>query len=165
MTFSTFNSTQLDEITRILAVEVPDSNGTYAPLYDYIYSQITDPVLLDEPLDGVDKSVWLWVKGAIGVNSNDNEYFSDFIREYTSQQYLLRKSTPLDLADLQLASNKIAEAFAKDILNEPTGVNPTHALPTLDRIRDYDAGQTAAEIFDDNFSPWAGTLLFPFLES
>lgn len=167
----TFTQTQLD----ILRREDPSNPGTFiglipdaesshnwTPVYNYIFEQITDNygTANELPKTGVDKSVWLWVQGATQVNADDGSYFSDFIRDYTTTQYELRYGTTTGL-DIDAASDQIARAFALDIA-DPQSQN-FGFLPNINRVGAIDAGEIAAGIFGDNYSPWAGTILFPFL--
>lgn len=167
-------------------LDAASTTNDYTPVYKFIlfhtsefsvpvsdYTQVTHELLDDAtPLDGVDQASWLWARGAYGVNDpNEDNFFSDFIRDYTEAQFLLRYGGVLGdnngdgLNDLQAASNNIANAFALDILNVRNG-----SLPSTADIAEFDAGETAAEIFsvlpiegEGNFSPWAGTILFPYL--
>lgn len=172
-----FSQSQIGILTTLYGTA--DSSGNWSPVYQYIYDQITDyqevwagnVMRIEEtPKANVDASVWQWVAGARGVNSDDGEYFSDFIRDYTTRQYELRYGST-DGLDIDEASNKIAKAFAEDILNlDDDNPNLNHNLPEIDRVGRIDAGEIASGIFEinavetgGNYSPWAGTILFPFL--
>ena len=162
-------------LSNLLAQAALDQNinpqAAYTPVYDYIYSAIstTDINGHDIAESGVDKSVWEWVKGARQVNADDGSYFSDFIRDYTSTQYELRYGQTLSDLDIQNASNKIIDAFAKDIISSE-GI-----LPSLLQTGQFDAGSIAANIFNNSlfnstlpnhdYSPWAGTILFAYLDT
>lgn len=77
----------------------PDHN--YKPVYQYIFDQITDYTTIEletgnytvaAPKAGLEKSeqsVWIWGQGALGVNSNDNSFFSNYIREWTATEFML----------------------------------------------------------------------------
>jgi hypothetical protein len=155
-----FNAAQLAELSNRLMAAT--SNKSYQPVYQYIYDQIT---YNGAPATGVDKSVWLWVKGALGVNSNDGGYFSDYIRDWTAAEYQLQNGRAIPASgagSIQDASNDIAARFANDILNTFND-NPGHDLPSLSRTGVHDAGSVASKIFGNNYSPWAGTILFTYL--
>ncbi len=176
----TFDSTQRAAISAALAspgtVTYPDS---YYNVYSTIFDMISDigpgsEKIPASTLTADEINVWLWLRGAMQVNANDGSYFSDFIREYTAEQYHLRTGETLDEEDIQTASNNIAKAFAEDILNiftppvdDPSATdpnpNPTYELPSILETGQFDAGAIAAGIFDNNYSPWAGTILFPML--
>ena len=169
-----FTSEQIIEIQNRLALA--QSNDDFTPVYEYIFEQITDNYGTENatPKAGVDKAVWLWVEGAIGVNANDGSFFSNYITDQTARQLELRYGTSLGdsdgngINDLQDASNDIAEQFAIDI-SDPAS-SSYGFLPSINRVGLVDAGSIASGIFDQhpadgagNYSPWAGTILFPFL--
>lgn len=172
------NATEKD-ILEALHDDVTSNTPTisYADLYRYILAEISQ---LDAegyliPATGVDKSSWLWVRGAIDVNSNADTYFAQFIRDYTQKQYEIRYGegsiTPSNLEiKIQNASNDIALNLVDDILgNSQNHQNPNHELPSIDIIGRIDAAGAASQVFNGfeesggNYSPWAGTILFPFL--
>ena len=116
------------------------------------------------PLENIDKSVWLWIEGAVGVNRSHDDFFSQFIETYTSNQFRLRTGNELDKTRLQSSSNEIANELVKDLLNEnDVRGNPNNELPSLYQLGLYDAGAAAAKLFGGDFTPWSGTVLFPFL--
>jgi hypothetical protein len=131
----------------------PTALGAWAPVYDQLYQYISNDTM-SGPAAGVDNNVWLWVRGARLVNAGQGP-FANFIREYTSIQYKLRTSQDLSAADLNRASNGIAQAFVSDVL--------ARGVPDIAGTGFNDAGPTASTLFGDNFSPWAGTLLFSSL--
>ena len=168
-----FTQAQLDEIRELR--DAGPVGGNYSHVYLFIFNQLSDLNGDGDPIPktGVDKDVWLWLRGAADVNADAGTFFSDFVREYTKEQFILRGIDP-SFSDQQIetridfASNNIALTFIRDILNEPPpggtiGSNPNHELPNMERIRLFDAGSIAAGVFDNSFAPWAGTLLFPFL--
>ena len=129
-----FTSPQLIELSSRLTTA--SSTENYAPVYQYIYDCITISGLYDTPAAGVDSSVWEWVAGAKGVNANDGSYFSDYIRDWTTAEYRLRNGNSMPASgagSVQDASNRIALAFANDILNLGTIPNPNNYLPSLER--------------------------------
>lgn len=79
----TFSPTQISEIEGRLAIAQGTNN--YSPLYDYIFWSLSDNAGTgnETPKSNVDKSVWLWVRGARHVNANDGTYFSNYIRDWT----------------------------------------------------------------------------------
>ncbi len=165
-----FSPAQIDEIHARLTTA--KANQKYGPVYDYIFQSITDDIGTDDErpktdaISGrVNKSVWLWVRGAKGVNADSSDFFSQFIRDYTKEQHRMRFGRILEDALLQVASNQICDRFATDIIALGT-------LPSLARTGGNDAGAIAAQIFDgqrhglhfkEDYAPWAGTILFPFL--
>ncbi|MFZ4703981.1 MAG: hypothetical protein ACOYMG_28385, partial [Candidatus Methylumidiphilus sp.] len=84
------------------------------------------------------------------------------IREYTELQYQLRSGVTMSPSILQIASNEIAANFLTEI------VNGGGVLPNLDTVGRVDAASAAANLFNglassthaNNYSPWAGTVLF-----
>lgn len=113
------------------------------------------------PKTGIDVGVWAWVNGAIKVNAADG-FAADFIREYTATQFSLRGLvSPFSPEQPnQLASNNIALRLLIDIVAYGD-------LPGIEGLGAIDAGAAASDVFahDDvqEYAPWAGTLLFPFL--
>lgn len=159
--------------------------GLGVPVYSYIYNLATVQTTSTDvstglsqtitvPKPGVDAGVVIWLSGARDVN-NQQGLFSDFIREYTKAQYEIRgpsvNSQPgLDInAKVQEASNYIALRLAEDIcgIKESPTKQGTNKLPGIMSIAVIDAGESAATIFKhtgfDEYAPWAGTLLLPFL--
>lgn len=157
----TLSSAQVSYLSSLIA-NGPDASGihqgTYRTLYTAIIEMVTDDYGLAtaSPKAGVENSVWLWLNGARDVNSGVG-YFSDYIRMYTEKQYLLRTGEVLDSSAIQDTSNVIALAVANQIISD------NGLIPDILTIGEDDAGSIAAGIFLDNYSGWAGTLLFPFL--
>lgn len=99
------------------------------------------------------------MKGAKEINA-DNGPFSDFIRNYTKQQYELRFGETPSHEQVQQASDAIATAVIDDILNlNPDHPNPTHTFPTLEALGKYDAEKAAAVLFKGDTAGWSGNLL------
>lgn len=156
----------LEELEQInLAYENADaaaSNseaGKFKSVYDLIYSIVTnESFFYDTPVEGLEENVWIWIGGASQVNSGTG-YFADFIREYTRTQYELRYRITISDEELNIASNKIARNFIEDILEGST--------PSIEELGLIDAAPIAGDIFNQvfpsNYTPWSGTLLFPFL--
>lgn len=94
MTFQ-FLTTDISAIAALAGNASPDNDGTRRTLYDTIFAAITDGfgTSNEVPKEGVDASVWLWVRGARDVNSGVG-YFADFIQDYTAAQYQLRYGVP-----------------------------------------------------------------------
>lgn len=127
------------------------------------------PITHASPIVGVDPAAWLWLRGAINVNSGGGT-FGQYIRDYTKLQYKYRSGDELSDQAFQDASNIIARRFADDLVDGTVGNLQWH-FPTLDRIGTHDAGAAAAEVFTGsasstgapNPSAWAGTVLFASL--
>lgn len=157
--------------------EAPFALGLGQPIYYKLLGFISDEVLessLDAqgntiltsklvPKVDVDKDVWRWIEGAQGVNTGEG-FFAEFIREYTKAQYTLRGGDPDEAEDLnQDSSNRIAFTLVADILRHEG------ELPGISGLGAIDAGAAASTVFrlephlDGDYTPWAGTLLFPYL--
>ncbi len=147
-----------------------ETKSAFADVYNYIYDAITvyDGITSAAgPAPDVDPDVWEWVGGARDVNSNTG-FFASFIRQYTEAQYDLRygadsiSQSALD-ANVQIASNLIASNFAADIISKINDPTAQSQLPDIKSVANDDAGAAASTIFNSNFSPWAGTILFAYL--
>lgn len=142
------------------AMSAPNEEaGKFKSVYDLIYSIVTvEGLLYNSPVDGLEENVWIWIGGASQVNSGTG-YFADFIREYTRTQYELRYRITISDEELNVASNNIARNFIEDILSG--------SIPTIQALGFIDAAPIAGDIFNqifpENYTPWSGTLLFPFL--
>ena len=157
----TFTQEELDRVAAELdAISTlsDDVQGKYVPVYDVILDILTDETELFGRVAGLEQPVWLWINGAKLVNANVG-YSAYFIREYTRAQYEQRYGQTLTDRELNSASNTIAAAFVNDILGGST--------PTINALGIIDAAPIAGsifnEVFDANYSAWAGTLLFPYL--
>lgn len=166
----TFSSSEVSALKAIqddliAALETDEySTGLGVVAYRGILEMISDKVLGIHmvPKPGVDRAVWTWIQGAADVNAARG-FEAIFIREYTVAQYRIRglssaAETPEQLN--QLASNTIARNLLRDILKEGS-------LPGIEGLGAIDAGAAASEVFShkgvNDYAPWAGTLLFPFL--
>ncbi|GJM02808.1 MAG: hypothetical protein DHS20C08_13090 [Rhodomicrobium sp.] len=159
----TFTSEQLFLIREALDLAEEHYNdetaGKFRDVYDLIYSFITDDSgLYESPVSGLEENVWTWIGGARDVNSGTG-YFANFIREYTRSQYEFRYRTTISDKELNAASNEIARNFIMDVLGGTT--------PTIEELGLIDAAPIAGSIFNQvysaNYTPWSGTILFPFL--
>ncbi len=159
----TFTSAELQEIQtayQIAEASTADaSKGKFKSVYDLIYDILTiDGLFYDAPVEGLEENVWIWIGGARDVNAGEG-FFADFIREYTRAQHEQRYHQTLSEEDLNIASNAIARNFINDILEGTT--------PTIEELGLIDAAPVAGSIFNQvfpaNYTPWSGTLLFPFL--
>lgn len=159
----TFTQIELDQISAAYSLAVNTTSdttaGKFQNVYDLIYDILTEEgPISNGPVDGLEENVWIWISGAREINSGVG-YFSDFIRGYTRSQYEQRYHQTLSDEDLNIASNNIARNFINDILEGST--------PTIEELGLIDAAPIAGEIFnqsfDQNYAPWSGTLLFPFL--
>jgi Ca2+-binding RTX toxin-like protein len=142
----------------------PTTLGTGSVIYNTLLGIFVDPGL--GTTGTVDPNVLAWLQGAVGVNQ-DTSSPGMFIRAYTSAIYLDRYGTqqPTD-AQLNFSSNEIAINLAKSVISNGG------LLPTIEGLGAIDAGfGAAANLFNQAspdpssgvYSPWAGTLLFPFL--
>ena len=152
----------------------------WAPFYEALYQALTVQTIFygpdgsyvgtsEEPAAGVDRAVWVWIKGAISVNSGTGA-LGQYIRDYTSAQYQERTGNALaqgpsaggSITPLQKASNNIALNVYNQIKSNGWTV------PSLQKIGENDASGAAAAVFtgvasstgSDNSSPWAGTVSF-----
>ena len=125
-----------------------------------------------EPVSGVDKGAWIFLRGVSEVNwrpddnpdNTANTVYSKLVREYTKEQYETRFGMPLSEENLQDASDAIAYSILDDVINQNAGL-----IPTIDTIALQDASAavvgvsevSAAPIFDQGqVAGWAGN---PFL--
>lgn len=159
----TFTQVELDQISAAFTLAensaLDTAAGKFQDVYDLIYDILTEEgTISNGPVDGLEENVWIWISGAREINSGVG-YFADFIRGYTRSQYEQRYHRTLSDEDLNIASNNIARNFINDILEGTT--------PTIEELGLIDAAPVAGEIFnqsfDQNYAPWSGTLLFPFL--
>ena len=168
MTNFTFSEAQKNAIISLFEQQLDlyradkEAAGVFTSLYDLIIEYITDAN--GDPLPGVDLGVYSWIVGAKLVNA-DEGFFATFIRDYTIEQRLIRDgeepSDPDTLA--QRASNGVAFNFFDDIVDRLRSPEEPDVLPGIDDIGRLDAGAAASDVFGGNYSPWAGTLLFPYL--
>ena len=157
-----FTQDELDQISQAFeqANQLSDfQKGKYRPVYDLIHDILThEGTVFDGPVDGLEENVWIWISGAGQVNSGEG-FSAHYIREYTRTQYEQRYGLSLSDDALNEASNIIARNFINDILLGET--------PTIEQLGLIDAAPIAGaifnEVFNENYTPWSGTLLFPFL--
>jgi Ca2+-binding RTX toxin-like protein len=159
--------------TESASEEVRSELGAGQAIYSYLLELISFRVETNQgvpygeryPNPGVDHSTFGWIEGALRVNAGDG-FFADFIREYTKKQFEVRGGPQNSAEQLnQEASNKIALAVANDIIQHQG------LLPGISGLGAADAGQAASTVFkeiplaigNEDFAPWAGALLFPFL--
>lgn len=139
-------------------LEAPaDAVGSWTGAYSYLVNLIHA-----QPNSGADSKSVAWLKGAVYVNG-DNGAAAEFIRQYTRQQYRIRYGQELSDAQLQTASNSIAEAVFASLYDSVTDLgNGLYSLdvPAIAVIAEKDAGRIAAEIFSGNRQGWAGDPLF-----
>lgn len=144
--------------------------GAWRDVYLQIYEFISDKEgATYTPKQGVERSTWLWVRGAADVNSNTG-YFANFIRSFSAIEYKARTGQDLAPGALDRASNDIARRFLDDSLRL--------GLPTILRTGEFDAGGIANGVFSSgpgafqpnelfqstgDYAPWPGTLLFAYL--
>jgi Ca2+-binding RTX toxin-like protein len=144
MTF-TFSQIQRDELQAIVDSSTPHKYAAaYAKVVEFISGSPDAPA-----------NVVAWFQAAQDVNLSQGT-FSEFIREYTSQQHAIRLGSTMGAVQLDAASNSIAAAVIGDILEN-------HTLPTLANLGFFDANQTAADFFDGDLAAWSGNILFPAL--
>ncbi|MDQ0474839.1 beta strand repeat-containing protein, partial [Labrys wisconsinensis] len=167
MTFSITDSFVLEQI-RIAGLA-----NNWQSTYELVYEALTNPET-GERYETVDPAVYIWVEGAKKVNGSEGA-FAAYIRDYTARQYEIRNGSPAqDISELiQNASDQIASNFAKQLLYGNTDTSfdalplSTASLPSLHVVGLNDAAGAASRVFpaatstgNDNYSPWAGTVLF-----
>ena len=159
----TFTQEELDQIdvafTNAETATSDQTAGKFADVYELIRDILTvEGTFFDQPVQGLEENVWIWISGAREINTGVG-YFADFIRGYTRAQFEQRYHRTISDEDLNSASNSIARNFINDILEGTT--------PTIEELGLIDAAPVAGDVFnqvfDQNFTPWSGTLLFPFL--
>ena len=147
-----FNAEQLADLANLRA------SGNYADAYAYVSNAITtvttnvDGEVIVMPSMGVPANVWQWFQGAEQVNRGTGP-FSDFIREYTEEQYRIRTGAEPASNFTQNGSNAIAFEVIGDILNN--GV-----LPTLAQIGQRDATKSVEAFPNADAAAWSGNILF-----
>lgn len=125
----------------------------YAEVYEYILSTMSSN---GQPLSGADIQAWQWFKGAADVNRGQGT-FSNFIRDYTNEQVLIRNGDRLTSAQLDAASDSIAIDLVANIIAN------NGRIPTIREIGQYDITNTANSIFGGNEAGWSGNPLFVML--
>lgn len=82
---TTYPGSSSKDILQALYSDVIGSSPTivHTDLYQYVFEEISQDGGNGNliPKSGVDGSAWLWVRGAIQVNSDDGSGFSNFIRD------------------------------------------------------------------------------------
>ena len=152
------------------------TGGLWAPVYEKLYSFITDfyddnEPSTDRPKEGIDPQTWLWLRGARFINAGTG-LMAALIRDYTIIQYRLRYGQPVTQEQMDEASNNIARRF----LGQWLGYNVKNddyvtkvdqgTQPDIEDAAQFDAGPAAAVVFnldDPEFGDaagWAGTLLW-----
>jgi hypothetical protein len=159
----TLNELQQQQLKILMSTAVSSNlsaSGVGVPIYNYVLDLLENS---NNDSNGIDHNVVAWIAGAAGVN-NDSSSAGQFIRNYTSAVYQIRYGQASTQAQLNYASNQIAIGFAAGIL--ANGGN----LPSIEGLGAIDAGYSASNLFTQGtedssgvYSPWAGTLLFPFL--
>ena len=126
-----------------LAYNDADKSQNWAPVYQLILksmqqSRFVGQREIRERHPDVDPAVYLWVEGALKVNTNEG-LFATYIRNYTIRQHQLRSGETEDLAPLiQENSNQIAQRFAATVLghdfqwSETDGTKIEPAPPKFD---------------------------------
>lgn len=148
----TFSTSQLSQLQTLRTA------GLYADAYAFIVDTITDlltspdGVIIAVPAVDVPSNVWQWFQGAEQVNRGTGP-FSDYIREYTAEQYRIRTGTEPASGFLQHASDEIAKLVIDDILSD--GV-----LPSLAQIGSADAAKSTESFPNGDPAAWSGNLLF-----
>jgi len=160
-----FSAAQIDQLSSLLSqlntamqTDRKYDTGLGGDVYRAVRDMVSGP---SGPKAGVNISVWSWIDGAAKVNAADG-FYAAFIRDYTATQFHLR-GLPASVTPEQLnqrASNNIALNLVKDIVSKGT-------LPGIQGLGAIDAGAAASDVFShagiQEYAPWAGTLLFPFL--
>ncbi len=143
---------------RLNSYQVGLAASMYAKILEYIATA------QHVPLNGHDQSVVNWLRGAVDVNQDIGSQ-ATYIREYTREQYQARYGgSDANVTDeVTRASNLIGLNLTKDILDN------NGSIPSIEGIAVIDAGAAASTVFVGsetpfgNYSPWAGTILMPFL--
>jgi hypothetical protein len=159
-----FSDAEMARIDR-LALGQDDSafnnpSRPYSGVYNYILHQISknnDPA--QGPAAGIEAGIWQWFRGAEQINRGVG-VFSDFIREYTNQQSLIRVGRPVSSTNMNAASDEIATLVVQSIKSKEK------ILVTLDDIGNDDARGMGVKIFPSYSNPiagWSGNLLFTLL--
>jgi hypothetical protein len=140
---------QIEELRRLyrIAQAQHDANngalGIWVPVYEALYAQITDFTGVDHPKTGVDRQTWLWLRGARFVNGGQGP-FAELIRQTTIIQHTLRYGSPPSDAQMNRASNNIAQAFLGQWLGFAGDVERLNTQPTILETGIYDAGPAAS---------------------
>lgn len=130
------------------------------PWYE-VYQTILDFITEDQTsAPGVDGAVWQFISAAAKVNDGaGGSAQAEVIRVYTATQMAIRlgvsPTDPETLADIDLASDEIAQAIIGSILE-----SPTRMLPAIDEIADRDASNAASFLFGGDVGGWAGNPFF-----
>lgn len=139
--------------------------GIWTPVYDKLI-EILDNAESKGRIGSEDEATVAWVAGAKNVNG-ESGLFADFIREYTIYMQETRGHTPQfpgqPEANAQAASNGVARNFFNDIKSRFGDDSTKFTLPTIRETGENDAGAAAQVVFNGEYVPWAGTLLFPYL--
>jgi hypothetical protein len=149
------------------------ATGNYVAAYQYILDVLDPPGLgINNPRD--DAAVGLtynWFVGARQVNEGAGG-FATLIIQYTQRQGELRYDSTFSAADIQAASNFVADRVLREILNPENPVD-IGLLPDITQIANFDAEAVAGQLFGSNHSDsaftnsaaWPGSMLFPLLGS
>jgi Ca2+-binding RTX toxin-like protein len=149
----TFTSSQKNTI---IAMRTSIENGTlynnkalkYGDIYNYMES-------IARGKSGVDEASLAWLRGAADINRGEGAA-SEFIRNYTNQQSIIRFGNDIDPAKMQEISNEIAKSVIADALSLNT-------IPSISRIAEYDANKVASGFFSGDKAAWSGNMLFTVL--
>ena len=130
-----YNDAQVEAITQLLT----------AKNYSFAY-QLAAQYADTQP--GADQASVAWLRGAAEVNANQGGNFNNFIRSYTKAQFQQRYGQELSDAQLQSASDRIADRVLGIIVSQ--GV-----LPSINDIAGIDFTVTANLIFNGDAAAWA----------
>ncbi|SDJ80539.1 calcium-binding protein [Variovorax sp. OV700] len=171
-----FNAMQMDQLRTLDAqAKAAGSStvGAYATVYQYVLEQVLRSAVpasqslwqdwpdltitqwgqaTDFVKQQMGQEAWqsvIWLIGASGVNRGDG-VFSKIIREYNQRQCDVR-GVPCDDTLLQVASNKVGEYFAKQILDDTSSIQGQ--LPTVQEIGDQDLNGVRDTLFPGNELP------------
>ena len=160
----TISQAQLDQIKAYYDAGIAAGSatvGAFAPAYQYLLE------LAKGQSSGVDPASIAWLTGAVQITAGIGSY-STLIRDYTSAQYKLRYGEISDSElrqKIQAASNGIAINVVKDAVESAQlGLDGSYVftIPGIEKIGNYDAAPTAAELFNGDFAGWSGNPLFLF---
>lgn len=116
--------------------------------------------MTSSPLTGVDPKAWTFLRGVPEVNRGEGDY-SNFIREYSKAQYIMRFGNALPENELDAKVQDTSNGIAREILGD---IISSGLLPTAETIATKDAQGAAIALFSmDQIGGWAGNLGFLFL--
>lgn len=104
---------------------------------------------------GAEAAAILWLEGAADVNRGKGDA-SEFIRDYTSYQHIIRYGTALTTAQLTKISNEIGKNVLSSVIDSGKFI-------TLRHIATLDAATAVEANFGGDAAAWSGNILFAAL--